>query len=313
MVIRANNPWENTTISDLVDIGTHKLNVSTSGPPRKVGEAVIIMFTGGGAPAKTYMKFHRLLSQRWRVYFPDRSGYDRSERGPDKVLTAQKAATEFVILFDQIQVKPPYVIIGHSYGGIVARAFLELQKDNVAGAFMADGGSELLYHMYHPHIPPTALQQVGAGVDVDELSNARVESGLTDEEWNDLVEAAERTQAAAKDEDNHGSAWRLAQCKQFEKQVMGDRPVSVVRCDLALLFRLLYKEGVRRGQGTAEQRREAEAFLNSLETFDDELRAAQLRLSSFSRYTSFPDRPHDDILRHPEDYVREVAWIMEHL
>lgn len=311
MVLRSNNPWENTTISGLVSVGTHRLHISTSGPARKPGQPVIILFTGGGTPTVAYVRLQRLLSQHWRVYFYDRSGYDRSERGPDKCLTAQQAAVELSSLLEHIAVPPPYVLIGNSYGAILARAFLEMMTaDAVTGLMLAEPGTELMCHLY-PHIPSEALQEVGAGIDVAELTHFREESKLTDEEYKLVVEATLRSEPAAAAEDNHGSAYALAQCHQFERAAMEPWPVVVIRCDLPKYFRLLFHAGVEKGQGSLEQRCNAMAFIHSLETFDDEPRVSQLRLSSCHRYTHFPMYGHDDLLRRPGAYLDEMRWIMD--
>lgn len=311
MVIRSTNPWETEDISQLVSIGSHKLFVSTSGPARKPGEPVIVLFTGGGAPAVTYCHLQRLLSESWRVYFYDRSGYDRSERGCHEVLTAQQAALELRAVLAEIAVEPPYVLIGNSYGGIIARAFQEIQPpDTVTGMILAETATELTYQLY-PQIPSSSLQAVAAGLDLTELTNGRQEAKFTDEEWDAIIEANARTAEAASAEDNRGSALALAQHLQFQHHVMSPWPVVVIRCDMANDFRIIYAAGVKRGQGTEQQRIDAMAFINQFELYDDELKAAQLRLSSCRRYVNFPQRGHDDLVRRPEVYVEEVRWVME--
>jgi predicted oxidoreductase len=106
------------------------------------------------------------------------------------------------------------------------------------------------------------------------------------------------------------AARTLAQCQQCERAAMQSSPVAVVRCNCAKAFRLLYNAGVERGQGSPEQRKQAMAFIQSLETFNDELCASQLRLSSCHKYTNFLSRGHDDNLRRPEVYVEQMDWIM---
>lgn len=88
MVRRSSNVWERDGKQQLVSVGSHKLWISTSGPPRKAVEPVILFFTGGGVPILAYARLQRLLSKHWRV-FHDRSGYNRSERGPYELRTGQ--------------------------------------------------------------------------------------------------------------------------------------------------------------------------------------------------------------------------------
>ncbi|KAK6409045.1 hypothetical protein LTR95_018358, partial [Oleoguttula sp. CCFEE 5521] len=266
------NKWESDAVADLIDIGTHKLFISTSGPPRRLGEPVIIFFTGAGGPVATVCRLQRLLSDHFRVYFHDRGGYDRSQRNPNGSLDAQNGATDLQKLLRIIEVAPPYVLMGPSYGGIAARAFMELYGDSpdaIVGLVLADCGTELVYQIY-PKMPPAALDAVGKDVDLGELTHLREASKLTDEEWNTAMEAVERTaKQIGKDEEIHRSAAILAWSQQCSRHALDPWPVSVVRCNMAKDFEMIYSEGVRRGQGTVQERMDAVDFLETFKTYDD--------------------------------------------
>ncbi|KAH9824640.1 Alpha/beta-hydrolase [Teratosphaeria destructans] len=315
MILSSNNPWETEDRHDMVHIGSHKLHVSSSGRPRKPGDAAVLFFSGGGAPAVMYIRLQRLLGEHARVYFHDRSGYDQSERGPHATLTAQQAAEDLKNLLAVIRVGPPYVLIGHSYGGICARAFLEaVSGGSVTGMVLADTASELMLALHEPKIPHPSLQAVGAGVDFAELTNLRNESALTDDEWEKLLEAVQRTQAAAKAEDNRGSAWALAQAQQFRNHALGPCPLVVICCNPALDYRRLYDAGLQRGQGTEVERGEALHFIERFGLFLDIVAAAQLRLTNVEKsrkYVQWLNVGHDDIIRRPGLYVEQVLWVLE--
>jgi pimeloyl-ACP methyl ester carboxylesterase len=263
-----------------------------------------------------YIRFQRLLSRHYRVYFHDRAGYHLSERPPgSKPLTAQQNAQELRELLEVIGVKPPYILAGHSYGGIAARAFADkMGKGEVTGLVLLDTGTELMYALYE-HIPDRNLLAVAKGVDLAEETDLRRQSKLTDSEWSTLEEAIERTTAQLKgDEDYHLSAFVLAESRQMEFHSMDPWPVCVVRGNIAIDFKIYYEVGVKRGQGTEEERRKAREFIGKWETFADELVAAQLRLTAregMKRYVCRLDRDHQDLFRRPEDYVEEVRWVME--
>ncbi|KAK3690653.1 hypothetical protein LTR37_019055 [Vermiconidia calcicola] len=302
MIWRSNNPWEREDLQQLVSIGSHKLFVSASGPARKVDEPVVLFFTGGAAPS---------ISAHWRVYFHDRSGYDRSERGPHGVLTGQQSAQELEELLARISVGPPYMMIGHFFGGIAARAFLERQQPGVVkGVVLADTATELMYELFQPQIPSPALVAIAEGVDWDALTHLRRDMKLTEEEYQIVLDAAARTAPAAEEEDCRATATVLAQCNQFEKHILGEWPVLVIRCNMAHDFRMLYDAGVQKAQGTPEQREEAMSFIRKMETYDDQVRAAQLRLSCCHKYAYFAKVGHDDILRRPEVYINKIRWVM---
>ncbi|PSK51733.1 hypothetical protein B9Z65_3000 [Elsinoe australis] len=312
MVIRSKNEWESSDISKAVNIGTHKLHVSTSGPPRRLAEPVIIFFSGGGVPCYTYIRLQRLLSEHYRVYFHDRAGYEQSERGPYMATTAQINAEELEKLLSQIQVVPPYILVGHSYGGIVARAFLQRYQDRpgaIRGLVLADAATELMYQVF-TRTPDPALETIAKGVDFAELTDLRRESKLTDDEWRAALEAIERTQPGARLEDTHGGGLELARSVQGQRHVLEPWPLSVVRCNMARDFQLIFEEGVKRGNGSREEKEQARSYIDRVIMFLDDIAAAQLRLSSCHRFVTLDDRGHDDILRRPEVYVNEVQWIM---
>nr|OQO10889.1 hypothetical protein B0A51_16696 [Rachicladosporium sp. CCFEE 5018] len=313
MLVTHENTWKSDTVADLIDIGTHKLFISTSGPPRPRGEPVVLFFTGAGGPVATVCRLQRLLSEQVRVYFHDRGGYDRSERNPDGALDAQNGASDLQTLLRIIGVAPPYVLMGHSYGGIAARAFMELYRDipdAIVGLVLADCGTELAYQMY-PKLPPAELDAVGKDVDLGELTHLREASQLTDVEWHNAMEAVERTaKQIGKSEEIHRSAAVLAWSQQCSRHALDPWPVSVIRCNMAKDFRMIFDEGVKRGQGTVQEQMDAVDFLEMFRTYDDDVRSIQLRLSSCNRYVVFEDAGHDDLFRRPEKYVDEVRCVM---
>lgn len=245
------------------------------------------------------------------MYFYDRAGYYPSERGCSKTLTAQDAASELSVLLGQIAVGPPYILIGHSYGGIVARAFLELvPRGAVTGMVLADTATELMFQVFSK-IPPPSLDAVAEGVDFAALTHLREESKMSDEEWENALHAIAETQNAMQDQDARGSALALARKHQFQHHALEPWPVVVIRCNMAKDFRTVYEAGIARGQGTEAERADALATIERIELFDDELRTGQLRLSNCNRYVQYPERGHDDVLRHPEMVVEEVRWVRQ--
>ncbi len=310
---RRQNPWETSSKSELVPIGTHKLFISTSGPARTPGTPVIIYFTGGGVPVAAHVRLQAVLSTFARVYFYDRSGYDWSQVGPVEHPTADVAAAECYALLKAVQVSPPYILVGHSYGSIVAREFLDLYTDSVAGMVLADSATELLYEVFSEPLPGADMAAIAESIDVAKLTHLREESSLTDREWETAIEAIERTAPASNAEDCRGSGRPLARKRQFQMQALGHQPLSVIRCNTAHDYRIVYEAGIAAGNGTEEQRAGALKFIETWELYDDELRAAQLRLSSKCRYKHIADCGHDVAIRRPEVIAKEVRWVLEQL
>ena len=310
---RRQNPWETSSKSELVPIGTHKLFISTSGPTRTPRSPVIIYFTGGGVPVAAHIRLQAVLSTFARVYFYDRSGYDWSQTGPVEHPTADVAAAECYALLKAVQVSPPYILVGHSYGSIIAREFLDLYTPSVAGMVLADSATELMYEVFSEPLPGADMAAIAEGIDVVKLTHLREESKLTDKEWEGAIEAIERTAPASNAEDCRGSGRPLARKRQFQMQALGHQPLSVIRCNTANDYRVVYEAGVEAGNGTEEQRAGARKFIETWELYDDELRAAQLRLSSKCRYKHIADCGHDIAIRRPEVIAKEVRWVLDQL
>jgi pimeloyl-ACP methyl ester carboxylesterase len=68
----------------------------------------------------------------------------RSDRVPEPV-TAKDGVADLHALLTAAQVQGPYVIVGHSYGGLIARLYASTYPDAVAGLVLVDALSEGLY------------------------------------------------------------------------------------------------------------------------------------------------------------------------
>jgi pimeloyl-ACP methyl ester carboxylesterase len=72
-----------------------------------------------------------------RVVAYDRAGLGWSDATPTP-RDAGHAAQELFTALDKLGVKGPYVMVGHSYGGMVSRAFAGLYRDEVVGMVLVD-------------------------------------------------------------------------------------------------------------------------------------------------------------------------------
>ncbi len=73
-------------------------------------------------------------------------------------MTADTQARELHALLDAIHVKGPFVVVGHSYGGMVVRAFAARYPKETVGMVLLDASSE-------PEIPVYDRLHAGAWVD----------------------------------------------------------------------------------------------------------------------------------------------------
>ena len=318
MHIKSDNPWHTRpSHSSPVSIGTHTLWASVAGPIRTPTSPLLIFITGAGASSAVYTKLREALSKHVRVLFYDRAGYDQSTLPPPITLPngkilAMDTARDLTKLLKATQLEPPYIPMAHSYGGIIARSFLELHKENpttISGLILCDTATELMLQVF-PRIPDANLEAVARNVDWEALTHLREESGMSDAEWAYAMEAQGRSMKGLVREDTHSSGHALALCEQLRFQTLGDRPLLVTRSNMAGDFQRRYDEGVRLGDGTEEEREKARDFILMTRLYHDQIARAQCLLSRKVVFRAWEEYGHDTPIRNVDFVAGEVVgWL----
>ena len=293
---------------------------SVSGPVRKLSCPLLIFITGAGGSSAVYIKLQQALSAHIRVLFYDRAGYDQSTLPPESALPngklyAMDTARDLTKLLKATQLEPPYVVMSHSYGGIPARSFLEQHKDDVdtiAGMILCDSATELMLQLFD-RLPDANLMAVTKHVDWEALTHLKEQSGMSDAEWEYAIGAQGRTEKALKLEDTHASGHELALFEQFKHQTLGEKPLLVLRFNIAHDLQRSYDEGVRLGDGTREEREKARRFILLFRLYHDQLARAQCMLSMNAEYKYFEEYEHDIPLRKPALIAEEVRKYLDRL
>jgi len=121
----------------LVDAGGHLQYVHCTGQ----GSPTVILENGGGVVSYTWEPVQTEVAKFAKVCSYDRAGYGLSESGPQP-RTARQIAVELHTLLHNADISGPYVLVGHSIGGLYIRMFTELYPDEVAGLVFVDSSSE---------------------------------------------------------------------------------------------------------------------------------------------------------------------------
>jgi pimeloyl-ACP methyl ester carboxylesterase len=100
----------------------------------------VLVITGLGAPASTWSGVRPSLERLTRTCVYDRPGLGRSPARPDasRVVDAGLHARELVALLTTAGERGPFVVVGHSYGGLVARAFVHAYGSRVRALLLAE-------------------------------------------------------------------------------------------------------------------------------------------------------------------------------
>ena len=126
----------------LVDVGGYRLLINCTG----AGSPTVILESGWGDVSIEWRTVQPEIAKFSRVCSYDRAGYGGSDAGP-LPRTSLRIATELHTLLRNAGEMPPYVLVGHSFGGYNVRVFNGLYPDEVAGIVLADATQEDQYQL----------------------------------------------------------------------------------------------------------------------------------------------------------------------
>jgi len=101
------------------------------------GRPVIVLITGLGDDMNVFEGVAAKLARAATVITYDRPGYGKSPR-IDHPAGAKAAAEDLAGVLQQSGIPGPYVIVGHSLGGLIAEQFAALHPDKVSGLVLED-------------------------------------------------------------------------------------------------------------------------------------------------------------------------------
>lgn len=124
----------------LVDVGGYRLHINCMGQ----GSPTVILEAGWGGFSTTWTYIQPGVAKTTRVCSYDRAGYGWSEPSPHP-RTANMMAEELHTLLVNAEIKGPYVLVGHSLGGMIVRVYAYHHPDEVIGMVLVDSTHEEQY------------------------------------------------------------------------------------------------------------------------------------------------------------------------
>lgn len=122
----------------MVDVGGYRLHLFCEGS----GSPAVIIQVGSGEPALMFRPVQDEIAQMTRVCAYDPAGIGWSDPYPKPAQTFPERSAQLATLLKDGNIPGPYVLVAHSYGGLVVRPFARDHPDEISGAVLVDTAEE---------------------------------------------------------------------------------------------------------------------------------------------------------------------------
>ncbi len=119
----------------MIDIGGRRIHMIVMG--EATGQPTVVLEAGMASFSSNFYWVQNELAAATRVVAYDRAGLGWSDPAPEPQ-DAQQSARDLHAALQAAGIPGPYVVAGHSYGGLVVRAFTDLYPDEVRGMVLID-------------------------------------------------------------------------------------------------------------------------------------------------------------------------------
>jgi pimeloyl-ACP methyl ester carboxylesterase len=122
----------------LVDVGNgRKMNLFCKGS----GSPTVVFDSGSGLAGWDWLRVQPVIASKTRACVYDRAGLGFSDAST-RPGTSANAMDDLHRLLSSAGIKPPYVLVGHSYGGMTVQLYAYTYPKEVAGLVLVDAGHE---------------------------------------------------------------------------------------------------------------------------------------------------------------------------
>lgn len=120
----------------LIDMGDYKLHINVMGE-RVENQPVVILEASVAANSLDWQMAQPLISEYAQVISYDRAGNGWSEKASN-ARNPENLADDLHKLLQNAGIEAPYILVGHRYGGMYTRKYLEKYPESVAGLVLVD-------------------------------------------------------------------------------------------------------------------------------------------------------------------------------
>jgi alpha/beta hydrolase family protein len=119
------------------DVGGYRLHTAMSGQ----GKPVVVFESGMGDGTDSWEKVQPEISKVTKTLSYDRPGIGKSDAAP-QLHDLNQSADELHVLLQKSGSRPPYILVGHSMGGLIVRVFAYRYPNETAGIVLVDPADE---------------------------------------------------------------------------------------------------------------------------------------------------------------------------
>jgi pimeloyl-ACP methyl ester carboxylesterase len=128
-------PADARQMVDVQGVATHVVTLGLD--DREAGEPVLVLMSGAGTPLGSWARWLPSLAELAPVIVYDRPGIGRSEYDGRSV-SPDGIADHLDAMLTALDIKPPLVLVGHSWGGVLALYFAGRRSGDVVGMVYLD-------------------------------------------------------------------------------------------------------------------------------------------------------------------------------
>src|SRR3712207_3023763 len=122
---------------EMVDVGGYSLHINCVGQ----GSPTVVLDAALGNMSASWGWVQQEVSATTRVCAYDRAGMGWSEIGPEP-RDARQISGELHTLLSKAGIEGPYVLVGHSFGGMYMQTYAARYPDEVAGVALVDSSTD---------------------------------------------------------------------------------------------------------------------------------------------------------------------------
>jgi len=138
----------------MIDIGGRRLALTCAG----AGSPAVILEAGLGADSDAWAIVQHETAAAARIV-----RYDRANRGASDHVAGPRTALDMIedlrALLRVSEIEGPYILVGHSFGGLLMRLYAHRYSEEVAGIVLVDAMHEDQFDVFGPLFPPATYSE----------------------------------------------------------------------------------------------------------------------------------------------------------